>query len=174
MNKPILYIVCGKAFSGKSTLSKMINERFGAEIVGRDKIYFAIEKMLELENSPEDDNDKLWGKDLWPIAVQGVKNHLLLGHSVVFDDVCLRRQQRDELREVARLANSEVKLIYLNIAENILKERKERNKITKERHDVSSVWLADDDKVFETPGADEKPLTYTETTNQDELIKSLE
>jgi len=170
MKNPVLYIVCGKAFSGKSTLSKKIAEKSGAEIVGRDKIYFAIEKMLELENSPEEDDDKLWSKDLWPIAAQGVKNHLLLGRSVVFDDVCLRRWQRDELKGIASVANAETKLIYLDIPESVLRERKERNKTTKERHDVPSTWLEDDEKVFEKPEISENPLVVTDASKFEELL----
>ena len=163
--KPILFILCGEAFSGKTTLSKEIARRYDAKIIGRDRIYFALEKMLALEETPNDDDDKLWSKDLWPVATQGIKNHLLLGRSVVVDDVCLRLWQRDELRDLATAADAGSVLIYLDVPGDILKQRKDRNKATKERHDVPSAWLADDAGVFERPTESEHPLVYTSDTD---------
>lgn len=171
--KPTLFILCGEAFSGKTTLSKQIAEHYGAEIVGRDKIYFALEEMLALENTPDDDDDKLWSKDLWPVAMQGVKNHLLLGKSVVVDDVSLHVWQRDELRSIAQLAGAKSVLIHLDIPANILKERREKNLITKERHDVPSAWLVDDANVFERPTEAEMPIVYTPDVNLESWFEKL-
>ena len=67
MERKILFILCGEAFAGKTTLSKRIADLFGAKIVGRDEIYFATEKILALENTPEEDEDMLW-KNLWPLV----------------------------------------------------------------------------------------------------------
>lgn len=60
-----IFILCGEAFSGKSTLAEKLSERYGAKIVGRDKIYFAIDDILALEDTPEEDDSALW-KSLWP------------------------------------------------------------------------------------------------------------
>lgn len=46
-----LFILCGEAFSGKSTLSEKISEKYEAKIVGRDKVYFAVEDILALEGT---------------------------------------------------------------------------------------------------------------------------
>ncbi|MBX4195746.1 ATP-binding protein [Candidatus Parcubacteria bacterium] len=173
MNKPTLFIVCGEAFSGKTTLAKEISNRFGAEIVGRDRIYFALEKMLALEITDDEDDDKLWTKDLWPIAVQGAKNHLSLGKSVVFDDVCLHLWQRDELRSVAQSVGADSVLVYLDVPAQVLKERRERNRITKERHDVPSKWLTEDSYNFERPADSENPIKYAPETNIDDWFSKL-
>jgi len=167
-----LFILCGEAFSGKSTLAEKIAKIYEAKIVGRDKIYFAIDSILALENTSDEDDDKLW-KNLWPIAVQGVKNQLLLGNSVVVDDNCLYLSQREELYSLAKNLGIKYVLVYLNIAAKTLKERKEQNKIDKNRHDVPSGWLEKDNKLFERPSKNENPLIFTENDALDKMLKKL-
>lgn len=160
MKKQTLFVLCGEAFSGKSTLAKKIAERSGANIVGRDEIYFETEKILALENTPDEDDDALW-KNLWPLVLQGVKNHLLFGHSVVVDDNCLYLKQRDELRCIARDVGVRYILIYLDTPLELLKERKEQNKVSKTRHDVPSSWMEEDSGLFERPLKSEDHMVYT-------------
>lgn len=167
-----LFILCGEAFSGKSMLSKRIGRHYGAKIVGRDEIYFATEKILALESTPEKDDDSLW-KSLWPIVTQGVKNQLIVGNSVVVDDNCLYLNQRDELRAIAKAVEARSVLIYLDIPRKVLKKRKEENKIKKERHDVPSSWLEEDTKLFERPTMAENPIIYTPDTTFNDLVSEI-
>lgn len=166
MQRTHLFILCGEAFAGKSSLSREISHRYKARIVGRDEVYFALEKSLALEHTPESDDAALW-KNLWPLAVQGARNWLLLGESVVFDDNCLYTRQREELRLLATATGAQSVLIYMDVPADVLKERKERNKTTKERHDVPSAWLAENSKYFERPIETKQPLVYTHDTNLD-------
>ena len=170
MERKILFILCGEAFAGKTTLSKRIADLFGAKIVGRDEIYFATEKILALENTPEEDDDMLW-KNLWPLVIQGTRNHLSLGNSVVIDDNCLYLKQRDELRSVADQSGDKSMLIYLSTPTNILKERKAENKNSKSRHDVPSEWMDEDSNLFERPTELEKPVIYTPDMSFEDLSK---
>jgi len=172
MKKQHLFILCGEAFSGKSTLAKKISKSYGAKIIGRDEIYFALDNMLAFENTPDEDDYALW-KGLWPIAVQGIKNQLLLGNSVVVDDNCLYLHQRDELRAVAKDVGVEPVLIYLNFSTKTLKDRKERNKVTKERHDVPSGWLEEDSRIFERPTESESPIICTEEDVLDNILAKI-
>jgi predicted kinase len=169
MKERKVFILCGQAFSGKSTLSKQLADIYKAKIIGRDEIYFSIEKLLAFENTPEDDDDALW-ENLWPLVTQGLKNNLLLGNSVIIDDNCLRLQQRDELRSIAREASVKNTLIYFDVPSEILRARKEENKKTKLRHDVPSAWLDDDAKIFERPTEDEEPIIFEPSIALDDLI----
>ncbi|MBI4087110.1 AAA family ATPase [Candidatus Kaiserbacteria bacterium] len=168
-----LFILCGEAFSGKSTLADHIAKHYGAHIVGRDLIYFSLADALALEETPEEDDDAFW-KNMWPIAMQGVRNLLLTGQSVVFDDNCLLFRQREELREIATACGARSVLIYLNVPADILKKRKDANKLTRERHDVPSAWLADDARLFERPEETEKILPYTPDEPAEMLWKRIE
>jgi predicted kinase len=172
-NKQILFILCGEAFSGKTTLAKKLANWYTAKIVGRDEVYFALEKILELENTSEEDDDKLWD-NLWPISIQGVKNQVLLGNSVVVDDNCLYLKQRDELRSIAKENGVKSILIFLDVSTDILKERKKKNKTLQMRHDVPSGWLEEDSKTFERPTETESPVIYGPNEAFEDLIPKLE
>lgn len=171
-NKQHLFILCGEAFSGKTTLAKEIAKKYEAKIIGRDVIYFSIADTLALEDTPEKDDGSLWN-NLWPIVVQGVKNWLLLGESVVVDDNCLYSNQREDLYRVAKETGVEYTLVYLNVPMDILRERKEQNKINKTRHDVPSGWMEEDSDTFERPSSAENPLVFTEKETIDDLLKKI-
>lgn len=159
--------------SGKSTLSKKIAEYFDGKIIGRDEIYFATDKLLELEHTPDEDDHSLWN-NMWPLVLQGTKNHLLLGNSVVIDDNCLYLKQRDELRAVAKEAGVQSILIFLDIPTEVLKQRKEENKISKARHDVPSKWLAEDSDLFERPAEAENPIVYKAEMSFEDFVSNLQ
>ena len=166
----ILFILCGEAFSGKSTLAKKIADTYNAKIIGRDVIYFATENILALENTPDEDDGNLWN-NLWPLVIQGAKNQLLAGNSVVIDDNCLYLAQRDSLRALGKEAGIKIILIYLNASREVIEKRKAENKITKHRHDVPSAWLEEDSKNFERPIPDENPIYYNpDITLEEQLI----
>ena len=168
-----LFIFCGEAFSGKSTLAKKLSEKYKAKLIGRDEIYFSIEQQLALEETPEEDDDFLW-KNFWPIVIQGTKNQLLLGNSVVIDDNCFLVSQRKDLYKITQELGVDSILIYLDIPQEILKERKEKNKIEKTRHDVPSAWVESDALKFERPTQDENPIVVKHTDSFENLIKILE
>ncbi len=168
-----LFILCGEAFSGKSTLAKIISKKYKANIVGRDEIYFATEKILALENTPDEDDDSLWN-NLWPVTLQGVKNQLMSNNSVVVDDNCFHLSQRNELRSIGEKFGAKVLLIFLDTPIEILNKRKQENKVNKTRHDVPSEWMEDDRNKFERPTDDENALLYKEGGDIDEFINELE
>lgn len=168
-----LFIFCGEAFSGKSTLAKKLSEKYNTKLIGRDEMYFSIEKLLALEETPEKDDNSLW-ENMWPIIIQGVRNQLLLGNSVVIDDNCFFLRQRRDLYFIANEIGVKIILIYMDIPLEILKERKERNKILKNRHDVPSTWMENDSQKFERPVENENPIIFKHTDNFENLIEKIE
>lgn len=169
---PCLFILSGEAFSGKTTIAKKIAEKYDAKIIGRDVVYFALDKFLALEETPESDEESLW-INLWPIALQGVKNQLLLGNHVIYDDNCLRIHQREELRSIAKEAGARHKVIYLATSAETIKARKQQNKITNERHDVPSGWIKEEALLFERPTELENPIIISEDSNIDDFVENL-
>src|SRR3989338_3285890 len=157
MENKIMFILCGEAFSGKSTLAKQLSQHYVARIVGIDEVYFATESILALENTPDEDDSSLW-KNLWTVVFQGIKNHLLLGNSVIVDDNCFRLSRRDELRSLAKEMDVKTALVYIDTPMEVLKERNEKNKVSKERHDVPSAWMEEDSNKFERPTESENPI----------------
>jgi len=107
-------------------------------------------------------------------VTQGVKNHLMSGNSVVVDDNCLRSNHRKDLRSAADMIGVKSILIYLDLSFDVLKKRKENNKILKTRHDVPSAWMVEDSLVFERPTEEENPVLYTENISSAKFFESLE
>jgi predicted kinase len=173
MKKQTLFILCGEAFSGKSTLAKKLAEKYQAQIIGRDAIYFALEQNLALEETPEEDDESLWNA-LWPIVMQGAKNNLSIGNSVVIDDNCLFARQRNGLRAIADEKGIRSVLIYLDIRTETIRKRKEENKRSHERHDVPSEWLAEDAERFERPIEQEEAILFTADSDVDDLFIAIE
>ncbi len=166
--KPILYIMCGIGFAGKSVLAKKIAERLNIPLVSQDAIFFEKEKELNLN----EDDDKQW-EMLLNMCKQRIKELMMSGKSVVFDNVNLMRKHRDELRELAKEAGGSSVVIYLDTPEEILNLRQDRNKISKERHDVKQEYLDDAKVQLEIPTQNENTYIYTPDTDFDNFIAQL-
>lgn len=171
--KNTLIILCGEAFSGKTFLARKLATTFGARIGGRDAVWQAIKAVCALDEMSDEVDDTLWS-GLWTIAVVGARNNLGAGRSLIFDDNCFFLRQRDELRTVADKVGARSVLIYVDASAELIKQRKEENKVTKERHDIDSGWLAEDRKTFERPSATEDFIRYSPETNYEDLVNQIE
>lgn len=161
--------MCGVGFSGKSTLSQKISEYLHVPLVSQDGLFF--EKKGEL-NIDEDDGEQ-W-RMLLKMCQARIKGYLLAGESVVFDNVNLKKEHRDELKSMAEEAGAETIIIYLATPEKLLNERQERNKLTKEHHEVKQEYLDDARKQLEIPTEQETNVfVFTPETNLDIFLSRL-
>jgi len=165
---PTLYIMCGVGFAGKSTLAKNIAEHFNTPLVSQDSLFFEKEKELNLN----EDDDETW-QMLLTMCQEKIKELLTTGKSVVFDNVNLKREHRDELRQIAKEANGKAIIIYLDTPEELLNKRQDRNKVTRERHDVKQEYLEDAKMQLEIPSEDEEVYVFTPETNLDVFLNKL-
>jgi len=148
-----LYLLCGLAFSGKSTLAAALAQRLGAKVVSLDEI-----------NARRD----LWGGDgvaeeEWAAthhqALREVEDPMRRGapHVVVDDTNCFRFL-RDDYRTLAAEHGYRVRILVLRPPlEEIHRRRYQAAKDASRRGIGSRVF---DDLVasFEWPGEDESPL----------------
>ena len=168
MKIPILYILVGVGFAGKSTLAKNVVERLDITLVSQDALFFEKKKELNLI----EDDDEMW-RMLLNMCQQRIKELMTGGKSVVFDNVNLKRAHRDELRKIAKEANGKAVVIYLDTPEELLNKRQDRNKISRERHDVKQEYLDDAKRQFEIPTAKEDVYVFTPETDLDNFINKL-
>jgi predicted kinase len=166
--KPILYIMCGVGFSGKSTLAKKIAKHTGAILVSQDALFFEKEKELNLDQ----DSDEQW-RMLLDMCLERIKENLEAGKSVVFDNTNTKFEHREELREVAKLVEAETKVIFLDTPIEVQKERQKKNLETGERHDVKQEYLDQAISGLEVPIENENTLIFKPDTNLDVFLKSL-
>ncbi len=168
MSKPTLYIMCGVGFSGKSTLAKKISEYTGAVLVSQDGLFFEKEKELDLDQ----DSDKQW-RMLLDMCLKRIKENLEVGKSVVFDNTNTKFEHREELRELAKSAGAETKVIFLDTPIGIQKERQKKNRESGERHDVKQEYLDQAVAELEVPDKDENTVTFKPNTDINEFLKNL-
>ena len=149
---PTLILLCGRPFSGKTTLAGRLAADRGAAEISFDAI--SLERGLH-------------GGDGLPVAewaatlaIAKERTAALLARSplVVVDDTLCFRWLRDAFRDLARAAGSESTLVYLDPPEEVLRERMEENRRTQDRRGIQPSVLAAHLAAFEAPAEDEAPI----------------
>lgn len=160
-----LYIMCGLAFSGKSTLARKIAESTGSKIIAFDKLW--VEKDKE---QPVLKGDKGW-KFIRKVGQDEVAKALQEGNSVVYDDNNVRFEHREELREVARRFGARAVVVYLNTPMELIREREAANKVTEQRHEVEPENFQTVLEQLQIPNDQENVLEFKPEMNLDEWVK---
>lgn len=163
-----LYIMCGVGFAGKSTLARKIADHFGIALVSQDALYFEKEKELD----PHADDDTQW-ETLLNMCKENIDTLLANDQSVVFDNVNLTREHRNELRVIAQKNDAHAIVVFLNTPIALLDERQEQNKVTAQRHDVEQHHLDNARRQLEIPSEDEEVYTFTPTTDTESFLNTL-
>lgn len=163
-----LYILCGVAFSGKSTLAKKIAEYKKAVLISQDVIWFEKKKELNLDLDSDEDWD-----NVQQISKAMVKNVLLKGETVVYDDIGLKYAGRESLRNLAKECGAKSVLIYLDTPRNVQQERQAKNLNTKERHDVPEHIIGWGLAELEIPQESEESFIFSPETNLMDWLNKL-
>ncbi|MCX7521960.1 ATP-binding protein [Microbacterium sp. STN6] len=146
---PLLVLMCGRSFSGKSTLARAITDELGGDIVSLDAI---------------NEERGLRGGEGIPINEWARTNDeadaraalaLAAGRPVVVDDTSSPRFLRDGWRRLAERSSSRFVLVYVNAAESLILERVEANRQAGDRHDARDELLQAHLGSFEPPASDE-------------------
>lgn len=164
---PKFYIMCGLAFSGKSTLAKKVAEYTKSKIIAFDRLW--VEKDRE---KPIPKNTKGWSY-IREVGQEEISESLNAGISVVYDDNNPKRKHRDELRSLARGAGADTVVIYLDTPLNVIRSREEENKVSQDRHAVEPKNFQKVLEDMEVLGKEEGALVFTPETNLDEFLKKL-
>jgi predicted kinase len=160
-NNNRLFLMCGAAFSGKTTLSKKL-----AEIINYSRISF--DEINEKKGFlPGDDIPQIeWAKTSEEAILQ-LKNELKRNNNVIVDDTFCFKFLRDNFKSVADQYGYQTVIIFIDISEEEVRKRITENRIKKNRSDISDAVLESHLKVFEKPGSDEKVMTFN--SEKDEI-----
>ncbi|GAA0589923.1 ATP-binding protein [Kribbella sandramycini] len=147
-----LVLLCGTTFAGKSTVARALAPRLAAEIVSLDEI---------------NARRGLWGGDgmtgaEWArthdLAAAEVRELLTTGRSALVDDTSSRRFLRDRWRALAADADARFTLLYVDVDQTTVRERRAANQLTRGRRDVSDAVFEQHLLDFEPPESDERAL----------------
>ncbi len=149
-----LFLLCGLAFAGKSTLARAIADRTGALIVSLDDIN--LERGL---HGGAGLSDRQWALT-HRIALTRIERALGRGLSVVVDDTSCFRFLRDNYRSVAHRYGAGTLLIYLEVPFEVALGRLRANASSRRRPPVEEAILLELARTFEPPTADEAAVTF--------------
>lgn len=151
---PTLYLLCGVAFSGKTTLGKAIAEYAGLLVVSTDEI----NEVRGLRGG-DGIHYSEWEKT-HAIAVSWLDDLMRSGRDLVVDDTNCFRWIRDRFRGVAERHGYQTRVIHLDVPLATVHERRRRNESTAERHGVIDNIFESHVAEFEVPGEDEDAVVY--------------
>ncbi|MCL5747015.1 MAG: ATP-binding protein [Patescibacteria group bacterium] len=167
MQKPIQFILVGFPFAGKTTLATELEKRLGFARINLDEVKFE----HGYEGISDDDvPDKAWG-EIFQDANKRLINYLKAGKSVLNETAWTTREWRDKARRVALDAGFQTKIIYLEIPEEITRERWLKNRKTKQRFDVPDNVFEESIRTFEIPGEEENIIVFDQNTSLDKWVE---
>jgi predicted kinase len=161
---PALVLMCGLAFSGKSTVARSLTQNLDARLVSLDDI----------------NNERgLWGGhgitvEEWQrtheVAQARVRSALTAGQSVVLDDTSNLRLLRDGYRALAHASGARFALVFVSTPLRDIQERRVRASRTRERRSVDDAVFSEHAASFEEPEVDEAALVHRPNDSLDELL----
>ena len=158
MNKPVLVMLCGPAFAGKTRLALAIADLLGHQRVSLDDLN--AERGLG-HIGPEDIPVEEWERSSME-AVDRIRELLAAGAPVVLDDANGLRRLRDRYRAAAAEAGVPCVLVHLPLTAQEGRRRLLANRAQPARMDIADALYDFHLRHFEHPGDDEPHLAFPE------------
>ena len=152
---PTLFVLCGLPYSGKTYVARQILAATECRYVSIDEILERLGYDWEANRLPDADG---W-KNVFQISYDESDHALQGGKSVLYDSTNHTKASRDVLREVAKKAGSDARIIFLDTPADVVRGRWERNKTTRERFVLSQALLEQTINALERPMVDEDVIT---------------
>ncbi len=149
----IVYIMCGLAFAGKTTVARAIAERTRGSVVSLDEIN-AARGLHGGDGIPPAEWERTHG-----VALREADALLARGVTVVIDDTGCFRWLRDRYRRLARRRRCEGVVVFVDTPLAEARRRLAANVETRARHGVRVEVLEALARTFEPPQPDEIAVT---------------
>ena len=162
-----LYLLCGLAFSGKSTLAAVIRRRLGCALVSLDDLN-ARRGLHGGLGIPDEE----WARTHRE-ALGEVDAALHAGRSVIVDDTNCFRFLRDDYRGIADRYGVPTVVIYLEAPLDMVRARMRANETEPTRAPVTEAVLRDLVDKFEPPAVDEKVILFPAGASPEDWVSGL-
>jgi predicted kinase len=162
-----LVLMCGLAFSGKSTLARSIAQDLDATLVSLDDI---------------NGERGLWGGHGIPVeewqrthevARARLRASWAANQTVVLDDTSNLRLLRDGYRELARAHSTPFVLVFIDTPLDDIEARRIEASVTGARRSVDDAVFAEHAASFEVPEVDEATLIHRPDDSLDEMLTDI-
>ncbi|HJQ08264.1 MAG TPA: ATP-binding protein [Candidatus Saccharimonadales bacterium] len=168
--RPSLLILSGLPFSGKSTLAKYLSEALGVKILSYDHDIYALHKDEVLPGTSKAQEYE----QIEAIARRELKRLLQNGTSVIYDDLCLERSDRQILVELAHACQAKPIIVFINTPTSVIRQRRKANLQLKGRDHISETKLMHDKSLLQVPDPTEDAIIYTPDQSLDELVQGIQ
>ncbi len=161
---PLLLVLCGLPFAGKSTLAHALEKDYAFFRVSYDELW---------QQEHAQSGLSLPFETLTARADTLLGIALARGECVVYDTLNDTLAWRNQLRALAAAHQARFVLIYLNTPPEVLATRRQQSAQTSDRHPVSSENLHRAHAKFEPPTPDEAALHFFPHSDLATLVLTL-
>jgi predicted kinase len=151
---PKLIIVCGASFAGKSTLARLLADRFGYAEVDVDKT----KAQLFGDDVTDQSLERTDWERIYHETDRRIGDHLVASRSVVDASRYFRKSERDAARAIGRERGADLVTVYVDTPEHITRERHLANRRSHARRDVTDADFSAILAAWEPPATDEHAL----------------
>jgi predicted kinase len=164
-----IVLLCGRSFSGKSTLASELEQRLGAVLVSLDDIN-AERGFQSGAGVPMEE----WVRT-HEISRSRTRSALHAGATAVVDDTSSPRFLRDGWRKFAQELHVPLVIVYVDTPVELSLSRHAANRTDGRRMDVTDEILHEHLDSFEVPAPDEDPVRYgAEEGDFDPIVQEIE
>ncbi len=153
---PLLVVVSGLSFAGKTTLGSALARRFNYKEVDVDMTKVRLHGVRFVENALD---REAWNR-IYDETDREIAQYLQSGTSVVDASRNFRKEERSHARRIAALNGGEFLLIYIDTPEREARKRMLANRQRPERVDWGDTSFDEIVRAMEPPGDDEQALVY--------------
>jgi predicted kinase len=163
---PKLILICGTSFAGKSTIARLLTDRFGFPEVDVDQT------KTDLYGQAVIDGDLAradWER-IYRETDRRLAGHLASGRSVIDASRNFRLSERRQARAICQEHNADLLTILVDTPEHVTRQRLLSNRQSPARRDVTDEDFAAILAAWEPPTPDEQPLVLHFGDDQVEWI----
>jgi predicted kinase len=164
-----LFLMCGIAFSGKSTLAKTIAARTGCAVISLDAIN--AERGLGLNGGSVSNEE--W-EETHRRALAAMSHAMSSGETLLIDDTNCFRWIRDRFRVHAEAFGYKTTIIHVGIDPELARDRLIRNERNPSRTKLPIRDFENHVRTFEPPALDENILLFEHGMDPEVWFRTLE
>lgn len=166
MNK--LYIFCGIPFSGKTTLAKIVAEKFNYFRVDLDEVKF---ELFGKGISDRDLEQKDWNA-VYQEMYKKIESLLRRGDTVIHDTGNFTKYERDLIKQIADKLEVPTVIVFVDTTREVAYERLLSNRNTKDRFDVDDGDFDSAVKEMEVPTYEDNVIVFHQGEGVDDWIRN--
>ena len=145
--EPLLIIMSGLPFSGKSTIAQKLSKKLHIQILSYDHDIYAFHKSkVPPETSPAKEFEMIEA-----IAREQIAKKLNNGQSLIYDDLCLGQEDRQKLTALAKKCGVRSILVFLDTPLSAIEQRRKKNIEINNRNHLSDSKLRLDISLLQQP-----------------------